>query len=99
MNDFVWLTRQNDDGFAVRKVEALDDKCSGVDGCSGDLHSAMVLRLGWMRARAATCTEVQGMIDKAGAPILLRQIMGSSDGGAVATVIATSKISKYGVGT
>ena len=102
MNDFVWLTRQNDDGFAVRKVKALDDKRSSVDGCSGDLHSAMVLRLGWMRASCANRAEVQGMIDMAGAPKLLRQIMGSSAGVTVVTVITNSKISKfskYGAGT
>ena len=94
MNDFVWPTRQNDEGFAVRKVKALDDKRSSMDSCSGELHhSARVLRLGWMRASCANRTEVQGMIDMAGAPKLLRQIMGSSAGVTVVTVITNSTIS------
>ena len=94
MNDFVWLTRQNDDGFAVRKVKALDDKRSSVDGCSCDLHPAMVLRLGWMPASCASRTEAQGMIDMAGAQILLRRIMGSSASVTMVTVITNSTISK-----
>ena len=102
VDDFVWLTGQHDDGFAVRKVKALDDKRSSVDGCSGDLHPAMVIRLEWIRASGANRTEVQGMIDMAGASMLLRQIMGSSAGVTVVKAIAnsrTSKISKYGVVT
>ena len=63
---------------------------------------AMVLRLGWMRASCSSRAEVQGMIDMAGEPILLREIMGSSTGGTVATGITYStinKISKTGAGT
>ena len=93
MDDFVWLTGQHDDGFTVRKVKALDDKRSSVDGCSGDLHPAMVLRSGWMRASGANRTEAQGMIAFAGGPMLLRQIMGASAGVTVVTVITYSTIS------
>ena len=44
-------------------------------------------------------TEVQGMIDRRDRPILLRVIIESGAVVTVVTVIATSKISKYGVGT